>query len=217
MAMADIARQHIFLLDDELEVCEVVSETLEEAGFEVDRFTRPADCLEQMSSERCDLLITDLKMPQMNGIELLTEAKRLAPWMPILMITGYGDVPTAVTAMKAGAVDFIEKPLDRESFLHKVSSILQKSRSIDSNLGKRLTENEKKVLKHVLEGRSNKEIAFLLNRSMRTVEVHRAHLMRKLGVDNVVDLMKRVSEMGLVEPPPKKRRRDAGEDSEKHP
>ncbi len=155
-------------------------------------------------------------MPEMDGIELLAKAKRLAPWMPILVITGFGDIPTAVTVIKAGAVDFIEKPLDKKSFLWKVKSILQQSTSDDSYRGKPLTESEMIVLKLIINGKSNKEIAYLLHRSIRTIEVHRSHLMRKLDVDNIVDLVKRAAMMGLVELPAKQKWGNANQDAEKH-
>jgi len=210
--MANIAKKHIFFIDDERKLCEVVCETLEEYDFEVEYFTHAAACLDKLrSQEACDLLITDLKMPEMDGIQLLTEARRISPWMPVLIITGYGDIPTAVVAMKAGAVDFIEKPLDRESFLHKVNSILQQSPSIHKYTGKPLTDAEKRVLRMVVEGKSNKEIAFLIHRSIRTVEVHRARLMHKLNVDNLIDLVKRAVEMGLVELPKKQNNNEADE------
>ena len=196
-------KQRIFFVDDELKICEVVGETLEESGFEVRCFTCAADCLEQLHSPACDLLVTDLKMPDMDGIELLTKVKRLAPWIPILVITGYGNIPIAVTAIRAGAVDFIEKPLNKKSFLWKVKAILQQSSFDDSHIGKPLTENEIRVLKLVIDGKSNTEIAYLLHRSVRTIEVHRANLMRKLDVANVVDLVKRAATMGLVEVPAK--------------
>ena len=195
--------KHIFFVDDEPKVREVVGKTLEELGSKVSCFACAADCLEQLGYQRCDLLITDVKMPEMDGMELLAKAKRLAPWMPILVITGYGDIPMAVTAIKAGAVDFIEKPLDRKSFLWKVKTILQQSTFDDSYRGKPLTESEIVILKLVIDGKSNKEIAHLLHRSVRTIEVHRGHLMRKLDVDNVVDLVKRAAMMGLVELPAK--------------
>ncbi len=201
--MPNNAKQHIFFVDDEPKVRGVVGGTLEELGSTVSCFARAADCLEQLGSKRCDLLITDVKMPEMDGMELLAKAKRLAPWLPILVITGYGDIPMAVAAIKAGAVDFIEKPLDKKSFLWKVKSILQQSTFDDSYKGKPLTESEMKVLKLIIDGKSNKEIAYLLHRSVRTIEVHRSHLMRKLDVDNVVDLVKRAAMMGLVELPAK--------------
>jgi len=201
--MPNNAKQHIFLVDDEPKVREVVSETLKELGSKVSCFASAADCLEQLGSQRCDLLITDVKMPEMDGMELLAKAKRLAPWLPILVITGYGDIPMAVAAIKAGAVDFIEKPLEKKSFLWKVKSILQQNTFDDSYRGKPLTESEMKVLKLIIDGKSNKEIALIMHRSIRTIEVHRGHLMRKLDVDNVVDLVKRAAMMGLVELPAK--------------
>jgi FixJ family two-component response regulator len=192
-------KQHIFFVDDEPMIREVVGETLEQLGLEVSCFARAVDCLEQLDQQKCDLLITDLKMPGMDGVELLKEAKRLAPWLPILVVTGYGDIPTAVTAIKAGAVDFIEKPLDKETFLHKVKSILQQSISTDIYVDKSLTHSEVRIFKLIADGKSNREIADLLHRSIRTIEVHRAHLMEKLGVDTLVDLIKRAAEFGLTD------------------
>ena len=188
--MTDIAEQHIFFVDDESKVREVVSETLGELGLKVSSFDRAEDCLRQLHSQKCDLLITDLRMSEMDGIELLAEAKNLVPWVPVLIITGYGDIPTSVTAIKTGAVDFIEKPLDKETFLHKVKSILEQNTSTDTSTGKPLTQSEIRVLKLVIDGKSNKEIAHLLKRSVRTVEVHRAHGMHKLGVDTLHKIRK---------------------------
>ena len=197
--MTTIVEKHIFFLDDEPTVREAVRETLENSNFTVSCFGSPIECLTRLRSKKCDLLITDLKMPEKDGIELLTDVRHLAPWVPVLMITGYGDIPTAVKAMKAGAVDFIEKPLDKKNFVRKIRSILQKNISSYPNLGTSLTRTEKKILQLVLDGMSNKEIANLLHRSSRTIEVHRAHIMHKLGVDNLVDLVKRVAAMGLID------------------
>lgn len=197
--MANIIDKSIFFLDDEPKIREVVRETLKDLDFNVSCFGNPIECLARLRSKKCDLLITDLKMPEKDGIELLMDVQHLAPWVPVLMITGYGDIPTAVKAMKAGAVDFIEKPLDKKSFVRKIKSILEKNISTHPELGISLTRTETKILKLVLDGQSNKEIAVLLHRSSRTIEVHRAHIMHKLGVDNLVDLVKRVASMGLVD------------------
>jgi len=197
--MANIVEKHIFFLDDESTIREVVKETLEESGFKVSCFGNPIECLAQLRSKKCDLLITDLKMPEKDGIELLVDAKHLAPWVPVLMITGYGDVPTAVKAMKAGAADFIEKPLDKKNFVRKIKSVLRKNVAVHPDLGDSLTRNEKRILQLIINGMSNKEIANLLHRSSRTIEVHRANTMHKLGVDNLIDLVKRVASMGLVD------------------
>lgn len=204
MAMTSYGERRIFFVDDEAGVRKAVARTLEQLGSQVICFARAVDCLERLHSRRCDLLITDVKMPGMNGIQLLTEAKRIAPWLPVLVITGYGDVPMAVQALKAGALDFIEKPLDRKRFLSVVEAALQRSGPTDRLLGKAITRMEIATLRLVLEGKSNREIAELLHRSTRTVEVHRNRLMRKLGVSSVVALVRRSAALGLTELPTNK-------------
>jgi FixJ family two-component response regulator len=176
-------KPNIFLVDDEPKIHEVMGETLGEIGFVVSCFAYATDCLAQLNIQKCDLLITDVKMPGMDGIELLKEIRRSAPWLPVLAITGYADIQMAVRAVKSGAVDVIEKPLNKKSFIRKVKSVLQQSTINNSSLDKPLTECEMKVLKLIISGKSNTETAYLLHRSVRTIEVHRNHLMRKLNVD----------------------------------
>ena len=186
--------QHIFLVDDEPKVRQIIDETLGQLRLKVSCFACAAYCLDHLCDQECDLLITDLKMPEMDGIELLRCAKKIVPLLPVLIITGYGDVPTAVQAIKAGAEDFIEKPLDKISFVKKVRAILQDNGNhTETHTGEPLTRSERRVLKLVLDAKSNKEIADLLNRSRRTIEVHRARVMRKLGADSLVDLVKRAT------------------------
>ncbi|MBN2181269.1 MAG: response regulator transcription factor [Sedimentisphaerales bacterium] len=197
--MPSFRNRNIFFVDDEPKVREVVGETLEQLGSKVRCFAKASECLEQIETQRCDLLITDVKMPEMNGIELLIKAKRIAPWLPVLIVTGYGDIPTAVTAVKAGAVDFIEKPLETETFLRKVKSLLKHNSVLNFIKDNPLTRSEIKILRLVIEGKSSKEIANILHRSIRTVEVHRSGIMHKLGVDNLVDLVKRAAAMGLID------------------
>lgn len=196
--MAQSVKKYVFFLDDESKIREVVKETLQSSGLEVECFDSPTECLAQLRSVKCDLLITDLRMPEKDGIELLAEVKQLAPWVPVLVITGFGDIPTAVKAIKGGAVDFIEKPLIKQTFVRKVKSVLQHGVPGDARLGQPLTRAEANILKLIIEGKSNRDIANILNRSVRTIEVHRAHLMRKLGVDNVIDLVKLGAAMGII-------------------
>ena len=201
--MTNRAKQRIFFVDDESSVRKVVCRAFERLGTEVSCLASAADCLEKLRCQRCDLLITDVKMPGMDGLELLTEAKRIVPWLPVLVVTAYGDVPMAVKALKMGALDFIEKPLEMQSLLSIVESVLQRTTPRHPLLGKALTGAEMRVLRFILDGKSNKETAQILHRSVKTVEAHRNHIMRKLGVENVVDLVKRAAEMGLVELLPK--------------
>lgn len=200
--------RHIFIVDDELKVRQVVAETLEQLSARVTCFPCASDCFEQLGSHKCDLLITDLRMPEMDGIELLRHAKLINPWVPVMIITGYGDIPTAVEAVKAGAADFIEKPLDKKSFVQMVKSLLPENGN-HKHLGEPLTQTEQRVLRFVLDGKSNKNIASLLSRSIRTIEVHRARVMRKLGADSLVDLVKRVAVTGLAELPGDQNQNDA--------
>lgn len=168
-------------------------------GIEVFCFDDPAMCLAQLRPQGCNLLITDMKMPEMDGIALLEKVKHLTPWTPVLVISAYGDIPSAVRAIKAGAVDFVEKPLNRREFINKVTSILESSSYPTTQLGNPLTQMETQVMRLVIDGKSNKEIARLIHRSTRTIEGHRSRMMHKLGAESLLDLLKRVASMGLVE------------------
>jgi len=197
-------KPHIFFVDDEPRICEIIGETLKKAGFRVRCFADAVDCLEQLHTQKCDLLITDEKMPGMSGLELLAEAKRFFPSLSIVVITGYGDIAMAVSAMKAGAIDFIEKPIDKLTLLSVIKFALKPITSTDSFLRKGLSSVEIKVLRLILDGKSNKEAAYMLKRSQGTIEVHRKRIMHKLGVHNIVDLVKKATSMELTDPPPDK-------------
>lgn len=185
-------------VDDEPKVCSVVHKTLERAGVNVQCFQRAQDCLTHLAAHRCGLLITDVKMPGTDGMDLLRQVKERLPWIPVLLVTGYGDVPLAVQALKAGAVDFVEKPVDRDAFLQTVERLIERNAQPAAILEESLTRAERKILYYVLEGKNNREIADTLHRSPRTVEVHRRHLMQKLGATNIIELLTRVAEMGLL-------------------
>lgn len=189
---------HIFFVDDEPAVCRSVSQTLSRSGYKVSCFTDADICLQQLQLQSCDLLITDVRMPRTDGIELIRRAKHIVPWLPVLVITGFGDIPMAVKAVKAGAINFIEKPLQKQSFLEAVQAAIIQQGSSNLLKGKPLTEKEEAVLRLILQGNSNREMAQILHRSIRTIEDHRRHIMRKLNVDSVVDLVKRAAAMGLT-------------------
>ncbi len=201
---ADNSWGQVFFIDDDPAVCVAVRETLEESNIPVQCFTHAAECLAQVRSGRCDLLIADLRMPEKDGMQLLQEVRELTPWVSVLVVTGYGDIPTAVKAIKCGAIDFIEKPLGKSHFVQKVKSILEEqSRRVPVDVVRALTLREMRVLKLIVEGKSNSEIAETINRSVRTVETHRAGLMRKLGAHNLIELLKLAAAMGLVALPTK--------------
>lgn len=167
--------------------------TLELVGYEVSCFDSATDCLAKMHSRRCDLLITDVVLPGMDGMELLSEVKCRTPSLPVLVVTGYGSIEMAVEAMDVGALRLIQKPLDRASFLAVVEVALKRKSHSRDHRRKPLTRAEIEVLRLILDGKGNKEIARLRHRSVRTIEDQRCRIMRKFGVDNPVDLIREVA------------------------
>jgi two-component system, LuxR family, response regulator FixJ len=191
----------IFFVDDEAGIRKIVRLTLEEElSCCVTCFGNAKECLDALADEqrRCDLLITDIKMPGMDGMTLLAKVRPLRPILPILVVTGHGDVPMAIKALKAGAMDFIGKPLDEHILLLAVKIALSKSMNADHWIGKPLTGSETQILQLVAEGNSNSEMAHLLNRSIRTIERHRYQLMKKLGVGSAAELTKVALALGLT-------------------
>ena len=200
--VANFTKKHIIFVGNKPKVRKVVDSSLQEAGFNISCYFRISGFIEQLRSRRpCDLFIVDVKKPRTNGIEMLTKVKHILPSVPVLAIIGYGDVTTAATAFKAGASDVIEKPLNKESFLSVVELTLKGNARPHPLVNGVLTNTEMGILCLILDGKSNKEIAYLLHRSVRTIEVHRSHIMRKLGVDNVVHLVEKSIAMGLIELP----------------
>ena len=197
--MESMRAAHVVFVDDEPKVCQAVHKTLERAGATVCCFPSAEDCLKHLTGHRCDLLITDVRMPGTDGMDLLRLVKARLPWIPVLIVTGYGDVPLAVQALKNGAIDFVEKPLDREAFLQTVQRLVEQNARPLAALAESLTRTDRKILYLILEGRNNREIADALHRSPRTVEVHRSHLMQKLDVVNVTELLRRAAQMGLLQ------------------
>lgn len=195
---------HIFIVDDDEDMRTAICVLLKRNKYECTCFASAQECLMKLHeisrdySQGCDLLIADVKMPTKGGIELLNEIKASIPWLPVVLMTAYADIPMSVKALKTGAFDFVEKPINEEKLIRIVeSALLKESANKDPLRGKPLTRTERIVLCLILEGIGNKRIAYILERSERTIEVHRSHIMRKLGVDNVVDLVKRATAMGL--------------------
>jgi two-component system response regulator FixJ len=190
---------HIFLVDDDNVVLQSASLILKKYNYECSCFLDADTCLKSFLPRSCDLLVTDIHLPNIDGIELLSQVKKIAPWIPVIVMTSFADIPNAVHAVKSGAFDFIEKPFEVEDFVETVERALRQTQLNDSEVGKALTKTEKIILQLILKGMSNKGIAYTLQRSERTIEVHRSHIMHKLNVDNVVDLVKRASSLGFQE------------------
>ncbi len=192
----------VALAEDDLEVRNMIAMALERTGVHVTQFANGTECASALKKTevRFDLLISDLRMPGCNGLELLKIAKELDYQLPVILVTGYGDIPTAVRTMREGAVDFLEKPLERKSFLKAVKSVLdyikqpQACRKTDSAA---LTDVEREVLCLIMQGHTNKVIARIKSRSKRTIEFHRRNIMRKLNCDSLVDLIRKATAMGI--------------------
>ena len=189
------AKQKIFFVDDEHATRITVSDVLGRAGYDVTCFSSADDCLSELERAGCNLLITDMKVSEMEGMTLLSEVRRIAPWTPVIVMSEFGDIPTAIRAIKLGAADFIEKPFDQTALLDRIREILSRSEFGNSAAALKLTKTEKKVLRLILAGNSNKEIALKKHCALRTVEFHRSNIYHKFGVDNVVELIAKAMAM----------------------
>ncbi len=189
----------IFFVDDDSEARRSANKVLSQlSNFKVICFDDANSCLAEIKKSNCDIVITDVNMPKTDGIKLAKMIKELIHQMPILVVTGHGNVPMVSKAFKAGAADFIEKPLNEENLLPAVKEVIKKLPPDDTPDISVLTKTEIMILKQIGTGKSNKQIAVDIERSVRTVENHRHRLMQKLGVKNAVKLTKVAINMGLV-------------------
>jgi len=183
----------IFIVDDDVEICNILERTLRSAlKVNVISFTEGHKCLESIRNEPCDLLISNTSTVGMDGIDLLRKTKRMFPSLLVIIVSDVPDVDVAVEAMKLRAFDFCLKPFERSAFLAMVESALSFSSDVGSSNLKALTATEQAILQLMLESKSAKEIAKLHDHSTRTTEDQRYSIMQKVGVDNVVDLVKRI-------------------------
>ena len=189
----------VHIVDDEEAVRKSLAFLLTMSGFAVKMHESATDFLSAASSIRNGVLVTDLRMPDMSGVELLRNLVSANASLPAVVITGHGDVPMAVEAMKAGATDFIEKPFEDvvliEAIQRAAEQLVDKPlelddvASIQTRLG-RLSDRERQVLSGVVAGLPNKSIAYDLNISPRTVEVHRANVMAKMQATSLPQLVR---------------------------
>ena len=189
----------VHIVDDEEPVRKSLAFLLTMSGFAVKMHESATDFLAAASGIRNGVLVTDLRMPDMTGVELLRNLASANASLPAVVITGHGDVPMAVEAMKAGATDFIEKPFEDVVLIEAIQRAaaqladkpleLDDVASIQTRLG-RLSDRERQVLSGVVAGLPNKSIAYDLNISPRTVEVHRANVMAKMQATSLPQLVR---------------------------
>jgi FixJ family two-component response regulator len=198
----------VFLVDDDPGVLKALTRVLNSRGYEVLAFSSPAEFLAQHDPSIPGCAIFDVSMPGLDGIELQAALKAGGCERPVIFITGVGDIPLTVQAMKAGAVDFLTKPVKSSELLAAVAVAAEKEtqalkhrselRSINGRM-KTLTPREREVMTHVIAGRLNKQIAADLGTAEKTVKLHRGRMMRKMGVRTVADLV-RVAEKAGIRP-----------------
>jgi FixJ family two-component response regulator len=189
----------VYIVDDDEAVRDSLRWLLEANTYRVKAFASAEAFLSEYREDNPGVLIVDVRMPGMSGLQLQEELLARNSHMPVVFITGHGDVPMAVNTMKKGAVDFLEKPFNETDLRDIVSRMFQianenlqkqqTKREHEAMLG-RLTAREQQVLERIVAGRLNKQIADDLGISIKTVEAHRANIMEKLQVTTVADLMK---------------------------
>ncbi len=189
----------VYIVDDDEAVRDSLRWLLEANGYQVVAFDSAEKFLENYNPNSVSVLIVDVRMPGMSGLELQETLVARKATIPVVFITGHGDVPMAVSTMKKGAVDFLEKPFNEAELRDIIARMLeqavnnaseQQARKNHEELIGRLTAREQQVLERIVAGRLNKQIADDLNISIKTVEAHRANIMEKLEVTTVADLMK---------------------------
>jgi len=189
----------IFVVDDEPAVRDSLQVLLGTYGFAVETYATAASFLDRADAHRPGCLVADVRMPGMTGIELQRELTRRGSVMPVIVITGHGDVPMAVDALKAGAMDFLEKPLNDEALVRSIRAALERderSRAEGqemSRLGERmgrLTGREREVMMLIVDGLANNAVAEKLGISARTVEHYRANIMQKMEASSFAELVR---------------------------
>ena len=177
-------------------------------NFQVQTYADAADFLTALPQIKVGCVVTDVRMPGMSGIELLQRLRELKVSLPVIVVSGHGDVPLAVEAMKTGALDFIEKPFDDDVFLravrlalsaHAVDSQRQAQQATINSRLESLSNREREVLEGLVAGHPNKTIAYDLGISPRTVEIYRANVMEKMQARSLSDLVRMALVGGLLD------------------
>jgi two-component system response regulator TtrR len=167
----------------------------------VSGFSQHRECLEMLGTKPCDLLIVDLEGYESEGLNVLEQARRIAPWISSLAIVEHAAVPRAIQAIKAGAGDCLDKPVQEDRLLAAVQMQLARVDPFARRRPRALTRMEVQILQLILAGKTSYDIAAEMSRSKRTIDVHRKNIMRKLQATCLVDLIKRALGMGFAGPP----------------
>jgi two-component system response regulator FixJ len=189
----------VYVVDDDDGMRRALDTLLGTVGYETAVFSRPSEFLANFKADSPGCLVLDIRMPDMSGLELQQHLNRTGSMLPVIFITGHGDVPMAVQAMKEGAFEFIQKPFRDQDLLDRINHALKQDAENRHMVARRaevlhrlesLTPRERQVMDLVVDGAANKVIAIDLDLSERTVEIHRAKVMEKMGARSVAHLVK---------------------------
>ena len=199
----------VCLVDDDPDLLRALERLLQSVGLDVATFGSPQEFLERHDPNAAGCLVLDLELPGLSGLELQQLLEQRANHLPIVFLSGRGDIAASVRAMKHGAADFLTKPVDDTELLAAIRDALVEDRArrhvrleqerVEKSLAS-LTERERQVLEHIVEGRLNKQIAAALGTVEKTIKFHRANLMHKLGARSVADLVKLAARAGIGRP-----------------
>ena len=201
----------IFVIDDDASVRKSLSRLLDSVGFSTESFASADEFLKRERFEGIGCIVLDVRMPGLSGMDLQDELNKADYSMPIIFITGHGDIPMSVQAMKKGAVDFLPKPFDEDQLLDALRKAIERDMQAKTEraeardiLGRmeQLTPREYEILQYLITGMLNKQIAFKLGIAEKTVKIHRSRVFEKLGTRSVAELI-RMAEKAGIEPPKK--------------
>ena len=199
----------IYIVDDDVSVCRALSLLLKSHGFKVQTFMRAADFLVFKRPKLSSCLILDIRLPGINGLALQEVMKLRGISIPTIFITGHGDIPMSVRAMKAGAVDFLPKPLTEKKLLSAISPAILKSKAQNKEQAeiskikrriKALSPRELEVFRLVAKGMLSKQIAFKRGTALQTIKVHRGRVMQKMQARTVTELIRFAQKAGIIPP-----------------
>lgn len=196
--MNDQLKNTVFIVDDDCKTREALQWLFESIQLSVETFTCADDFLQNYNPETSGCLIIDVRMPGMSGLQLLEHLKIINCQLPIIVITGYGDIPMAVRAIKAGAVNFISKPLNEQHLIDLIQQLFRQKTYVNNSINTKkikecfalLTPREHAILELLVDGKLNKQIAFNLGLSPSTVELSRSTIMRKMQVKSFAQLIR---------------------------
>jgi two-component system response regulator FixJ len=189
----------VYVVDDDDAMRRALDTLLSTVGYKTAVFSRPSEFLASFKVDSPGCLVLDIRMPDMSGLELQQHLNRIGSMLPVIFISGHGDVPMAVQAMKEGAFEFVQKPFRDQDLLDRINHALKQDAENRNTVARRtevlhrlesLTPRERQVMDLVVDGAANKVIAIDLDLSERTVEIHRAKVMEKMGARSVAHLVK---------------------------